>query len=403
MKKPQFGDQTRGSRPFHTGRYFVIQRDWAADFKKTEALLRIRCGFRMAHSADFKAGRFTEELIRDADAFVYDELGIALISGDSSQLQILEAEKDDFTLAPEKVLHVPEDIPSTVSAATTWGIEVTGVAGSPFTGKDIKVAVLDTGFDTGHPDFEGRQVVTHSFADDETADDVHGHGTHTIGTACGSADSDGQRYGVATESIIYVGKVLNAQGSGAESWLLDGIAWAADEGCKVISMSLGTMVSLGEEYSPAFERAAQSAMSKGAILVAAAGNESNRSGDVFQPINSPANCPSILAVGALDQELNIADFSNRSINPGQEIAIAGPGVDIHSSYPEPERYRTLSGTSMSTPHVAGILALLWERTPDASPDQLIAELHELARELSLPAIDAGSGLVIAPLSSNTVT
>src|SRR5690606_34612384 len=200
---------------------------------------------------------------------------------------------------------------------------------------------------------------------------VHGHGTHCIGSACGSVDVNGQRYGVAPESLIYAGKVLSNEGSGAQSWILNGITWAANNGCKVISMSLGSQVFPGQSYDLAYERAAQFAVSKGAALVAAAGNESRRSWNQFNPVGSPADCPSILSVAALDSELAVADFSNRAINPTGLVDISGPGVQIYSSWPMPMRYRTISGTSMATPHVAGITALLWEQNPEASPEQII--------------------------------
>jgi subtilisin family serine protease len=277
-----------------------------------------------------------------------------------------------------------------------WGIKSTKVNESPYTGKGIKVAVLDTGFSANHPDFEGREVIAESFVEGENANDVHGHGTHCIGTACGATDMDGLRYGIAKESIIYAGKVLNSEGSGAESWVIDGIAWATNHGCKVISMSLGSAVLPGEGYSLAYERAAKYALSKGAVLVAAAGNDSHRSRNVFRPVGSPANCPSILAVGAVDAEYNVANFSNRGINPDQSIDLVAPGVDIYSSFTGSFLYRTISGTSMAAPHVAGILALLWENHSSLTPDEIKVEVRKLAHQLNLDPNDVGSGFVIAP-------
>ena len=111
---------------------------------------------------------------------------------------------------------------------------------------------------------------------------------------------------------------------------------------------------------------------------------------------SPADCPSILAVGAIDSELQIGNFSNRAINPSGLVDIVAPGVDIHSSWPMPRRYRTLSGTSMATPFVAGIAALLFEKYPDATPAVIESELRKIARSLPLPAEDVGEGLTMAP-------
>ena len=261
---------------------------------------------------------------------------------------------------------------------------------------NVKVAVLDTGFDINHPDFTGRNITTNSFVPNETIHDMHGHGTHCIGTACGNTDMSGQRYGVAKEALIYAGKVLSNQGSGAQAWILNGMMWAANNGCKVISMSLGSRVFPGQGYDLAYERAAKFALSKGTVVVAAAGNDSRRSWNQFSPVSSPADCLSILAVAAIDSNLAIADFSNRAINPTGQIDIAGPGLMIYSSWPTPMRYRTVSGTSMATPYVAGIIALLWEKFPTYTPAQIIYELRRSARILPLPIFDIGSGLSIAP-------
>lgn len=201
---------------------------------------------------------------------------------------------------------------------------------------------------------------------------------------------------MATNAHIYVGKVLSNQGSGAQSWILNGMSWAANGGCKVLSMSLGSPVSEGESYDIAYERAAQFALSKGTLIVAAAGNDSRRSRNRFSPVASPADCPSILAVAAIDSELQVGDFSNRAINPSGLVDIAAPGVEVYSSWPMPVRYRTLSGTSMATPHVAGIAALLFEKFPDATPEMIEKELRKNVRTLPLPAEDVGEGLSIAP-------
>lgn len=389
-------EKTHQNRPIYTGRQFVILREPEQDFSKMEMFFSKKIGLRTACSRDFKTETFTEEKIKDAEAYVYEELGIALIGGSNQEMLLLEQEKNGYILEPEKLVHIPDLILSTLIPPNTWGLEATQVIGSPYTGKGVKIAVLDTGFYNKHPDFTGREMVLESFVEGENAEDLHGHGTHCIGTACGSSDVDGLRYGIAKESIIYAGKVLNNEGSGAESWVLDGITWAANNGCKVISMSLGSPVLPGEGHSIAYERAARYAISKGAVVVAAAGNESKRSDNNFNPIGSPANCPSILAVGAIDADLKMADFSNRSINPDQKVDVVAPGVDIYSSFAGPLRYRVISGTSMSTPHVAGILALIWEKFPQYNPDDIIEEMRQTVQKLELNHEDIGSGLVLAP-------
>jgi subtilisin len=293
----------------------------------------------------------------------------------------------------------------------TWGLQATQVSESSYSGGGIKVAVLDTGLDLTHPDFVGRTITSKSFVRGVDVQDLNGHGTHCIGTACGLDSSDPSlpmRYGIAYEAEIFVGKVLSNQGSGGDGGILAGISWAIDNGCQIISMSLGAATSPGESYRQFYEDVAQRALRQGTIIIAAAGNDSqNRSTrkrfSPPKPVSSPANCPSIMAVAALDSSLQIAAFSNGSINPqGGQIDIAAPGVDIYSTWStdprgaKPSRYRTISGTSMATPHVAGIAALHAEATGKRGVE-LWAVLIQQAQRLSLPSVDVGNGLVQAPL------
>jgi subtilisin len=118
---------------------------------------------------------------------------------------------------------------------------------------------------------------------------------------------------------------------------------------------------------------------------------------VILPVSHPANCPSIMAIAAVDAQMQIAYFSNGGLNPqGGQIDLAGPGVAVHSSWPRPALYNTISGTSMATPHVAGVAALLAEANPNARGVSLGALLAREARRLTLPSRDVGSGLVQAP-------
>lgn len=279
----------------------------------------------------------------------------------------------------------------------TWGLQATKVAESRYSGKGVRVAVLDTGFDLGHPDFIGRLITAQSFVAGETAQDGHGHGTHCIGTACGPKQG-GQlpRYGIAYDAEIFVGKVLSNRGSGTDASILAGIQWAIANRCAVISMSLGAPTELGQAFSRIYETVAKRALAAGTLIVAAAGNESRRPGQIC-PVSHPANCPSIMAVAALDSNLQIAPFSCGGLTfQGGQVDIAGPGVAVRSSWPRPLLYRTISGTSMATPHVAGIAALLAEQNPDVRGGSLGWLLLQSARRLDLSAQDAGAGLVQAP-------
>lgn len=383
-------------KPLYTGRYFLVLKEGVKNFKSTNQIFKKNAGLTQANFSDFSVQDFSAAAMVDTDVLTYDHLGVALVGGNDEQMQILQDNDEEYILLPEKVAYVPADIVSVNTGSATWGLDATEVIRSAFTGRGVKVAVLDTGFDFSHPDFTGRNIISKSFVPNETADDGHGHGTHCIGTACGKTDTAGVRYGIASDCDIYVGKVLSNQGSGAQQYILDGITWAADSGCQVISMSLGSRVWPGMGYDIVYERAAKYANSKGAVIVAAAGNDSQRSMGVYNPVGSPADCPSVLAVAALDINMNIANFSNRSINPNAQVDIAGPGVDIYSSWPMPLQYRRISGTSMATPHVAGIVALFWEKFPAYNYGQITTELLKFAKRLAIPSMDAGSGLVIAP-------
>jgi subtilisin family serine protease len=387
--------QDMEDNPLYTGRHLLILQEGNKSVLKTIKLLEDKWGFSVANTADFVTETLNESKIKDADALFYNDLGIALLSMDDETAALLNTYAG-YIIEPEKVVYIPDEIPANTAETATWGIKAIQAHESVYTGAGIKIAVLDTGFAADHPDFKGRDITSYSFVPDETTEDLHGHGTHCIGIACASADRQGLRYGVAPGAHIYAGKVLNNRGSGAQTWVLDGMTWAANNGCRVLSMSLGSKVFPGQSYDIAYERAAQFALSKGTLIVAAAGNESRRSKNQFSPVGSPADCPSILAVGAVDSALQVADFSNRAINKEGLVDLVAPGVDIYSSWPMPAGHRILSGTSMATPHVAGIIALLCEKYPEAAPDMIREELIGLAGSLPLSREDVGAGLAIAP-------
>lgn len=276
----------------------------------------------------------------------------------------------------------------------TWGLQATGVLDAAQTGAGVRVAVLDTGLDLAHPDFAGRRIESRSFVDGQEVQDAQGHGTHTAGTAAGVlAPGTGRRYGVAHDAALLVGKVLGDDGSGTDAQILEGIDWAITGGARVISMSLGADVN---EVSAAYENVGRRALDAGSLIVAAAGNNAGRSAGNVGFVGVPANSPSIMAVAAVDRNLAIADFSAASSRvEGGQVDIAGPGVDVYSSWPRPRNTNTISGTSMATPHVSGIAAL-WSQRTGATGRQLWTQLVQAAQRLELPSSDVGSGLVRAP-------
>jgi subtilisin family serine protease len=158
-------------------------------------------------------------------------------------------------------------------------------------------------------------------------------------------------------------------------------------------MSLGADV---VEPSPAYTAAGRRALDQGSLIVAAAGNNADRQNGDVGFVGVPANSPEILAVGALDPFLAVAWFSARSgAVPGGQVDLAAPGVDVYSSWPLPDCYTTISGTSMATPHVAG-LAALWAEETGLRGRELWQTLTGAARRLTAPSVDVGSGLPLAP-------
>jgi len=336
----------------------------------------------------------------------FPTLGIAVVTSKADQLEDFQARCAGHRLQPAVVPElIYRILPETASEANsytdtdkfTWGLQAVGADLSSYTGKGINVAVLDTGFDAAHPDFASRTVTTKSFVEGEDAADGHGHGTHCIGSSCGPrTPAQGPGYGVASEANIFAGKVLGADGSGSDSTILAGINWALENKCEIISMSLGADV---RTVHPPYVTAGRRSLELGSLIIAAAGNNAQRSAGNPGFVGAPANSPYIMAVAALDSTLAVADFSAQALDAeGGEVNIAGPGVDIYSSWPGAQRYNTISGTSMATPHVAGVAALLAEST-GLRAQELWDQLVATTRDVSLPAEDAGAGLAQAPASA----
>ncbi len=414
-----------------TGRYLVLLPD--DDLGTGIQTLSNATGIQgVARAADFEEHAFTTAELESANASVFDDLGVAVVPLDPEQAQSVRM--TNLAIYPERVVyaigqvglsseylrgysdaasHLYEqaepseglapplgqkgETPEFKDGQNTWGLQATKVVDSSCSGLGIKIAVLDTGMDLNHPDFAGRIIRSRSFILGEDVQDKNGHGTHCIGTACGPMDPvELPRYGVAYNADIYAGKVLSNRGSGSDSGILAGIEWAVNNGCAIISMSLGAPTRPGDTYSRIYEKVGQRALQRGSLIIAAAGNESRRQNGQINPVGYPANAPTLMAVGALDNKLQMGFFSNGSVNlDGGQVDIAAPGVSVYSAWPMPERYKSISGTSMATPHVAGIAALYAEAT-GARGMELWAWLMRDALRLGLPGTDVGIGLAQAP-------
>jgi subtilisin len=404
----------RSDDSLETGRYIVTFKENAGE----EAVKSLGAqGLRLADARDFTDQAVTLDNVGDAESLVFPEIGAAVISGgalearglgiltDNPESAIEAIEPEYFAFAdadttgylrgfrraveaieeglrqPEETEVEPEE--EALVVGNTWGLIRCKVPPSLRSGAGIKVAVLDTGLDLGHPDFLGRAITGATFVG-QPVQDLHSHGTHCSGTACGTKTPPGaiQRYGIAYRAPIFIGKVLSNAGSGSTATVLAGMNWAIANRCVAISMSLGS----NSPVQAAYTAAGASALNKGCLIIAAAGNAGPTG---FT--GAPANSPTIMAVASLD--MNLAPSSFSSIG---KIEIAAPGRDIFSSVPRPTKYGIKSGTSMATPHVSGCAALWAESSPALRGLALWRKLQATAKPLPFPVTRVGKGLVQAP-------
>ena len=388
----------------HTGRQLVLLKEGTG--RAGAEILRNATGLRMGVSSDFD-GSVRQTHLAPGEGMLFERLGAALLHGDPDQAQALADRTHAQTLRVEPERYVRASGLAEGPTATTppladtqlatWGLQATRILSSRYAGRGIRVAILDTGVDLEHPDFAGRTIVAQSFVTGLPVDDGNGHGTFCAGVACGAQQpSQPPRYGIAFGADLYIAKVLDDHAGGTDGNILAGIDWAVRNNCAVISMSLGSPVAVGDSYPHVYEQVAARALAAGSLLIAPAGNESQRP-DTIAPVEHPANCPSILAIGALDPSFAVAPFSNGGLNPnGGEVNLAAPGIAIFSAAPRPTLYQTASGTSMAAPYAAGIAALLAEANPAARGAALQALLLGSFVALVAPARDVGAGLVQAP-------
>ncbi|WP_246045755.1 S8 family peptidase [Halorussus ruber] len=244
------------------------------------------------------------------------------------------------------------------------------------TGSGADIAILDTGIDSDHPDLEANLGEGKDFSGKGTWEDGDGHGTHCAGIANAVNNSEGV-VGVSTEATLHAGKVLGDDGSGSFSDVAAGIEWAADQGYDVASLSLGA-----SSGTTTLKDAVDYAYNNGVLVVSSAGN----SGPCTDCVGYPAAYSNAMAISSTDEDDSLSSFSST----GSEIELAAPGGSIYSTYTG-GGYDTLSGTSMSCPHVSGAGAQLM--ATGMSNTEARSALKNNAEDIGLGSNEQGAGLL----------
>ncbi len=289
---------------------------------------------------------------------------------------------DDDIIISAKPPKDPPTPPPPPTETLPWGInriDAEQVSGGGGTGTVIiKVGIVDTGIDRNHPDLAanlagGINIISPT----KTYEDDNGHGTHVAGTVA-AVDNEIGVIGVAPHVAIYAVKVLDRRGSGYLSDIISGLQWCVNNGIDVVNMSLSATTDV-----QSFHDAVTAAYNAGIVMVCAAGN----SGSV---VEYPAKYSETIAVSATDINDGFAYFSNF----GPEIAVTAPGVNVYSTY-KGDTYKYLNGTSMASPHVAGVAALVLARYNSLTPAQVKAHIKATAENIGLSTNQQGAGLVDA--------
>lgn len=334
--------------------------------------------------------RLTESLLADRTFVVRVPAGREEIIAQNYQKSfwVEYAEPDGLVQALE--------IPNDPLFSQQWGqvkIKTPQAWDTTIGSSQVQIAILDTGITNSHDDLTSQVESWVNFSSAPTSFDQNGHGSHVAGIAAAITNNGLGAAGTGRQTHLQSVKVLGDNGSGYYSWVINGIYWAADNGAEVINMSLG-----GSSGSTSLKEAINYAWNKGVVLVAAAGNNGN-SWPVY-----PAYYTNNIAVAATDQNDNKAYFSTY----GSWVDVAAPGVAIVSTLPN-NSYAFYNGTSMATPHVAGVAALIKAAFPGFSNQQVRNKLEETADKISgtgsywtygrVNALAAVSGPVASPSPS----
>jgi subtilisin family serine protease len=320
-----------------------------------------------------------------------DAAGLSAAAGVAWVERIRASRRLMFT--PSDPLYLRQWYLSRIHAFDAWS-QVPNLAG-------VRVAVLDSGIDSGHPDLQNRIADGESFVASSWENDTNGHGTFVAGEIAAATNNALGIAGVGFPATLLIAKIVRSDGTISPDAEADAIRWAVDNGARVINMSFGGVRDPGnpdgDTYSPLEAAAVRYAVSKGVLVVAAVGNADNAPTEPWGYAGYPAALPHVLGVSALARDGSVPNFSNRDRRHND---IAAPGEGIFSTLPRPltsesrpgcllrgysdcgpVEFRRGEGTSFSAPQVAGAAAVLFAVTPSATADQV-------ARVLTRSAADA---------------
>ncbi len=329
---------------------------------------------------------------------------------DRATLARLSANPNIEGIVENIVIQLEQPIASTNSVKTdeskqTYGlqkIKAQSAWDQGLTGKGVIVGVIDTGIDESHPDLEGKVILNKDFTKDGNTTDHHGHGTHVSGTIAGGSAS-GKSIGVAPEAQIMMAKVFDKKGGATMEGLLKAMEWFLDpdgdpntnDSPRVVSNSWGS----NSQFSYGFRNVIRSWRRFGIFPNFAAGNSG-----FFFSINAPGAYPFSYAIGAVDENQKVTSFSSRGPTIWWESKwypqfikkpdVSAPGLDVYSSMPG-GKWQRMSGTSMATPHVAGVIALMLQANPDLTVEDMQEILDTTAKDLGSNGKDNryGHGIV----------
>lgn len=330
----------------------------------------------------------------------FKRLGLYVGYVDKAQLKKMMTVAKNASIHAEEIISLIRPVEKRIAMSAgdmTWGLEKLGIQhfwNDGITGKNIKVGLLDTGVDGKHEALRGRirdfidvdydGNIVHDTRDvEQKARDSDEHGTHCAGTICGGY-SNGMSIGVAPGADLYAGLVI--EGGDVLLRVLQGMEWCLEKNVKVLSMSLGL-----RGWVPFWWEVTKRIRESGILPVFAIGNEGEGTS------RSPGNYPECISVGAIDSNERIASFSSsvkfdRPIEPNQPNCVA-PGVNVISARPG-GGVQEMSGTSMATPHAAGVCALLFEAKKDASIDEIEKAIFDTCKPLETGVpIHYGYGLI----------